>query len=194
MWNLLTCNPSYQVFLRKKESKRLKDSLGQITPTVPTESHKFGKFSKTGTKKIRIREENLHKIEQNNHILLRKMLIINNTPSNLNQFKLKPRCLSTNSLNWKNRIDSQNRIITENKKLLERLQSTQSVYSAEKWESEFRVHEWIKSSHLRAGLKEKEREGRKVLDERSSVSKSQFEAFQPRVFDELKTRFYENYE
>lgn len=53
------------------------------------------------------------------------------------------------------------------------------------------MHEWIKNSHLRGRLKG---ESKKVVDDRSCVSKSQFEVCQPGVFDELKMRFYENYE
>lgn len=186
MWNLLSCNSSYQTFLIKKEKKRLKDSLGQVTPTISSDTQKFSKISRNGTKKLRIRQDSQSKIEQSNQILLKKMIEINNNPSKLNQSNLKPRCLSSISLNIKSRMDSHNRILYENRKILERLQSTQSVYSAEKWENAFKQHEWIKNTHLKPCFR--------IVEERKKLSRSVFELCDPGVFENLKLKFYENYE
>ena len=172
MWNLLTCNPSYEEFLRKKESRRLKESLNQIVPNGGNESIKLIKLSKMGTKKLRLREDNLRKIEENNHLLLKKMLVINNTPS---------------SLNMNSRIYSHNKIAIENRKLLERLQGTHSVYSTEKWENSFKHHEWVKFTHT----KSYSRIDRKLSEDKS---KSNFSICNPGVFENLKSKFYKNYD
>lgn len=86
-------------------------------------------------------------------------------------------------------MDSHNRIVYENRKILERLQSTHSVYSAEKWENAFKQHEWIKNSHVRPCY----RIGKRAEDDRRKLNATVFEV-DPGVFEDLKMKFYENYE
>ncbi|OMJ82157.1 hypothetical protein SteCoe_17235 [Stentor coeruleus] len=153
MWNSVACNVSYENFLRKKEFQRYKQSLVRISPMINNTTLNKQQNIRIRTKKSRLREENAKEIEHSNQILLKKMLDINNNPSSLNKFKVMPRSMTTGSLNMKNRVDAQNKIMLENKKMLERLQSTHSFYSAEKWESDYEFHKFIKLTHSKSFMK-----------------------------------------
>jgi hypothetical protein len=181
MWNSQTCNQSYEHFLRQKESKRLKSSLLRINPTFHIEDKNSTPLPRTGSKKLRLRQEKLKSIESSNQLLLNKMLVINIKPSALNKDRLIPRN-SSNSLNFKNRIDSQNKIFLENQKILERLQGTQSVYSNKKWENQFRKHEWLKMTHSKSRILRKVEE---------KTQNSMFSLCNPGVFEVLKKSFLE---
>lgn len=153
MWNSIACNASYENFLREKELKRYKQSLVRINPIINNLTPTKPQNIRVRTKKSRLKEENAKEIEQRNQILLKKMLNINNKPSSLNKHKVMPRNASTGTLNLKNRIDTQNKIIHENKRMLERLQCTNSFYSAEKWESDFEFHKFIKLTHSKSFMR-----------------------------------------
>ena len=132
MWNEVSCNPSYEKFLRDKEHKRFRRSLTRIGPLINnTKLNKPKILSKT-TKKSRLQLESVQKIENSNQLLLKKMLDISKQPSSLNKLKVMPRVMTAGTLNLKNRMKAQNNIMIENKRILEKLQRTQSFYSAEK--------------------------------------------------------------
>ena len=141
---------------------------------------------------IKLREKNLKKIESSNQILLSKLVSINRKPSSLSKQSLVPKSTKiskSNSLNFKIRVESQNKINLENSQILKRLQAAQSVYSKDKWEDQFRKHEVIKMTHSRANLRIKRSEDRK-----HNRSLSRFSICEPAVFESMKRSFYEHYE
>lgn len=78
-------------------------------------------------------------IQKENRILLKKMLTIDLKPSKHNPQKIKMfPTPSSYSLNRQQRIRELTRVTQENKMLLQRLQTAQSVYDREKWEQDFK--------------------------------------------------------
>lgn len=78
-------------------------------------------------------------IQKENRILLKKMLTIDLKPSKHNPQKIKMiNTPSAYSLNRAQRIRELTRVTQENKMLLQRLQTAQSVYDRDKWESDFK--------------------------------------------------------
>lgn len=192
MWNNVSCNPSFEKFLRRKELKRSKKSLTEIGPLIKIASPKRSLNSTLKSKKTRIKIETLQTIENSNQILLQKMLTINKSPSSLNKRKVMPRNSSAGTLNLKVRIDSQNKIMMENKRMLERLQSTQSFYSAEKWEIDYQYHKWVKNAHLKSFSKY-EKKSNPLIDDKSYYDKLGISHVNPTDFYEVRSNFYHNY-
>ena len=141
---------------------------------------------------MRLREKNLKKIESSNQLLLNKLITINLKPSSLNKQSLIPKSTKStknNSLNFKIRLESQNKINLENSKILKRLQAAQSVYSREKWEDQFKEREVIKMAHSKANIRIK-----RLDDNRQNRRFSRFSICEPGVFEEMKEKFYKDYE
>ena len=141
---------------------------------------------------IKLREKNLKKIDSSNRILLSKLVSINQKPSSLNKQSLVPKStkiLKSNSLNFKIRLESQNKINLENSQILKRLQEAQSVYSRDKWEEQFRKHQVLKITHTRANLRIKRSD-----DMEHNRSLSRFSICEPGVFEDMKQKFYQDYE
>ena len=81
--------------------------------------------------------DKVSEIQKENRILLKKMLTIDLKPSTHNPQKIKMVATpSAYSLNRAQRIKELTRVTQENKMLLQRLQSAQSVYDRNKWENE----------------------------------------------------------
>ena len=77
MWNNVSCNASYEKFLRQKELRRFQKSLIKIGPQIDNSKPKNQLNLKIRTKKSRLQQENFEKIKQNNQHLLKKMMMIN---------------------------------------------------------------------------------------------------------------------
>ena len=138
---------------------------------------------------IRLREKNSKKIESSNQLLLNKLISINLKPSSLNKQSLIPKSTKNSSLNFKLRLESQNKINLENSKILKRLQAAQSVYSREKWEDQFREREVFKMAHAKANVRI-----RRIEDSKGERRFSKFSICEPGVFEGMKERFYKDYE
>ena len=192
MWNSVTCNPSFEKFLRKKELRRSKKSLVEIGPLIKILPRKKILPITTNTKKSRIKAESIQKIESSNRILLRKMLAINNTPSSLNKVRIMPRTQSAGTLNLKNRMEAQNKIIMENKRILEKLQGTHSFYSAEKWEIDYQYHKWVKNTHLKIPSRI-EKKLNPLMDEKSFYDRLGIPSVNTSDFNEVKNNFFRSY-
>ena len=193
MWNNVSCNASYEKFLRQKELRRFQKSLIKIGPQIDNSKPKNQLNLKIRTKKSRLQQENFEKIEQNNQHLLKKMMMINLNPSGLNKEKIMPRNLTAGTLNLKNRIKSQNKIYAENKRILEKLQSTQSFYSAEKWENEYQYHKWVKITHSKS-FSRLDKKFNPLLDERTYCEKLGISYLNTLELFDGKNNFYKNYE
>jgi Hemingway/CFA97 len=192
MWNNVSCNSTYEKFLREREIKRFKNSLVRIGPLVDNSQPKKTFNLTQNTKKNMIKQEIVKKIEHTNQILLSKMIRINSSPSSLSKLKVMPRNTTTGTLNLKNRIESQNKIIFENKRILEKLQSTQSFYSAEKWENDYQHHKVIKNNHLKFFSKS-EKKLQQLYDDKSNFDKLGISLNNPKEFYEARSNFYQNF-
>ena len=83
-------------------------------------------------------------IQNENRILLKKMLAIDIHPSNLNPSQIQLiSAPSAYSLNRQQRIKELSRVTEENKHLLRRLQSAHSVYNHSRWEAENRNKNYL---------------------------------------------------
>lgn len=88
--------------------------------------------------------EKVSEIQKENRILLKKMLTIDLKPTNHNPQKIKMVATpSAYSLNRGQRIRELTRVTQENRMLLQRLQSAQSVYDKNKWEHDFKKQNYV---------------------------------------------------
>eukprot|EP01006_Ploeotia_vitrea_P038444 TRINITY_DN66235_c5_g2_i1.p1 TRINITY_DN66235_c5_g2~~TRINITY_DN66235_c5_g2_i1.p1 ORF type:complete len:739 (-),score=444.79 TRINITY_DN66235_c5_g2_i1:32-2110(-) len=89
------------------------------------------------TKKEQMMEERLHKIEQDNRLLLKKMTYImsHNTIDNNNK-QWKPK----RSLNASRRRKEMDRINRDNQQILQRIQSAKAFYNHRDWDRHAKVH------------------------------------------------------
>jgi hypothetical protein len=83
-------------------------------------------------------------VQNENRILLKKMLSIDLKPSNLNPAKISLKHIpSTTSLNRVSRLRELVRVNEENKTMLRRLQNAHATYDKGKWEKDFEVNKYF---------------------------------------------------
>jgi hypothetical protein len=130
MWNTISCKTQYQEYLRKKQDDKLFRNLNDMKAKIDNTRPKTMKFiakpkpiSTISTRKLQINEENKS--------LLQRMLRIDLHPANPTTEKKLPEASSVKSLNSGFRRKKLMEIQDSNKRLLRRLQSTNSVYSQE---------------------------------------------------------------
>lgn len=133
MWNSLACNTVYGKFLREKETKRYQRSLSSVQSIVKKTAPQTMRHLQVKAKKQQLIQDRNEEIQNHNQLLLKKMYSIDSKPTNLNPGNLIPKVPSISNLNSKVRSRNLSRIYDENKKLLERLQGAESVYSYQKW-------------------------------------------------------------
>lgn len=89
-------------------------------------------------------------MQNENRILLKKMLQIDLKPSSLNPNKINlKQTPSSSSLNRVSRLKELMRVNEENKSILRRLQGANSVYDRRKWEDENNTKNYLKDNILR---------------------------------------------
>lgn len=144
MWNLASSNKRCSErnlqrdhLIHSVKLSKAKSAIDNKEPTsIPQE-------------RFRARKEQIHKdrqqsIQQDNRILLQKMLQIDTKPSELNPTYLQLcRPPSAGSLNITVRMKQLNKITDENRRLLNRLQNTRSSYSIKKWRNDFMQSQYL---------------------------------------------------
>lgn len=148
MWNLASSSK------RCSERNLHRDHLIHSLKLSNAKSEIDNKEPKTiPQERFRARKERIHKdlqmnIQQDNRILLQKMLRIDTKLSELNPvyFQLS-RPPSVSSLNIAVRKKQLNNITDENRRILTRLQNTRSNYSIKKWRNQF-IHSQYLSQKL----------------------------------------------
>lgn len=111
--------------LHYKRLRNIKSNIDNKCPKKPTH------LKARGGKKEQILVDKVTEIQKENRILLKKMLTIDLKPTNHNPQKIKViPTPSAFSLNRGQRIRELTRVTQENKLLLQRLQSAQSVYNS----------------------------------------------------------------
>jgi len=118
----------------------VKKSINNSEPYIPT-------FLKSRAKQEKDKETRNGVIQYENKVLLDKMMEIEKKKTVLNpdvieQKRFKP----SQSLNTSKRSRDLRKINTENKALLNRLQSAKSVYSVDKWIDDDRKHHVVREN------------------------------------------------
>ncbi|CAG9316305.1 unnamed protein product [Blepharisma stoltei] len=138
MWNIMGANKrcTDREILREHTLHQIK--IRNMRPRIDNLPPKAMPHLQSRAKQERIKNDRGAVIDQQNKLLLQKMLEIDMKPSPLTPNSLPPKGgLQNFSLNKNSRIVELTKITDENKKILKRLQTAKSVYSIKKWKREF---------------------------------------------------------
>jgi len=116
----------------------VKKSINNAPPEIPG-------FLRSRAKQEKMKEVRANVIQYENRVLLDKMMDIEKKKTALNPSSISKKVfVPGRTLNTVKRIKELKKINDENKFLLKRLQSTNSVYSVDKWLSDDKKHVEVK--------------------------------------------------
>ena len=137
MWNLKSCNKSYEKFLKRKTDSQMHRKISRAKSMVdnsqPTSRpHLHNNLRKKRLTKGNCYSERHSQIDIQNKLLLQKMVDLDRKPSELNPSLSIPKMFFRNSSNLSRRLSMLETINSENKRIFSRLKSTKSEYSLDK--------------------------------------------------------------
>ncbi|CAG9329316.1 unnamed protein product [Blepharisma stoltei] len=144
MWNIVGANKrcTDREILREHMLHQIK--IRNMRPRIDNLPPKAMPHLQSRAKQERIKNDRGAVIDQQNKLLLQKMLEIDMKPSTLTPHSLLSKTAPQNlSLNKNSRVIELTKITDENKKILRRLQSAKSVYSTKKWKRDFNYNQYL---------------------------------------------------
>lgn len=144
MWNLASSNKICSEKNLQREHMLHSLKLSQVKPAIDNKEPKTIPHERFRARKERIYKDRMLSIQQDNRILLQKMLKIDSRPSLLSPSSTQQsRAPSAGSLNITVRMKELNKITYENHRILGRLQKIRSHYSIKKWRNDYMQNQYL---------------------------------------------------
>jgi hypothetical protein len=144
MWNLASSNKICSEKNLQREHMLHSLKLSQVKPAIDNKQPTIIPHERFRARKERIFNDRMLSIQQDNRILLQKMLRIDSRPSFLSPTSIQQsRPPSAGSLNITVRMKELNKITDENRRILGRLQKIRSNYSIKKWRNDYMQSQYL---------------------------------------------------
>lgn len=144
MWNLASSNKICSEKDLQREHMLHSLKLSQVKPAIDNKEPKTIPHERFRARKERIYKDRQLSIQQDNRLLLQKMLRIDSRPSLLSPTSIQQsRPPSAGSLNITVRMKELSKITDENRRILGRLQKIRSHYSIKKWRNDYMQNQYL---------------------------------------------------
>lgn len=145
MWNIISCKSKYKEYLNRQSDEKLYNNLNSAKPRIDTARPKTMKKAKRKALAIAVPSSRVQQITEENRSLLQRMLRID-MQSLVSSSKKMSESNSAKSLNGGFRQKKLEEIQANNKHLLQRINSTNSVYSTAQWLESDKFRKYIRDN------------------------------------------------